>query len=544
MDNIILNKEDLDKLLEQIKKYKLDSFFKSENEFIEWVESLSVKQIKNFNNIDVEPCGEIACAFLDSYLLNCEDYNEKINTILKLKNVFGIKDYVNHLVSPAFLASEKFTDEINKLSESYKVIQCGIYSILRIIDNVDFINSPYHDEDFNLILNLMDENNKYDGYRADVLADVASNKDSINSKYHREDMKVLASCNFRCLKHRSCSMPQVGLNDLATNPDSLNDLYHLSNMRLLSLNPITFDCLAKIMINPEVINGKYYREEVTALLNAGSKIKAIAMYYYIVNPKRKYLNHDVSLMKEFKEVGIFRSMDISLLSQDQCLCSLEVENTEAGRKNPNYLSYLKLLNEIDDHIVMFISTLLSMPSFSYSKYVNKEIEELKNIKRFIKDKYVYNFGLFMNLYMRLLTNEVFLQSPYHSDDFDRIIRKSVSCYEGFHNYSVRWLVKAATNKDNVLSGNHSYDMEYITKLDFSKLTLEIMKQMEYYLFDKDGIGAINHIEALEKLFSGELVDIVRPEFRLSSYCNELFGEEPRVIGEEGFSRIKSKFGIK
>ena len=56
-------------------------------------------------------------------------------------------------------------------------------------------------------------------------------------------------------------------------------------------------------------------------------------------------------------------------------------------------------------------------------------------------------------------------------------------------------MKAATNKDNVLSGNHSYDMEYITKLDFRKLTLEIMKQMEYYLFDKDGIGAINHIEA-------------------------------------------------
>ena len=105
-------------------------------------------------------------------------------------------------------------------------------------------------------------------------------------------------------------------------------------------------------------------------------------------------------------------------------------------------------------------------------------------------------------------------------------------------------MKAATNKDNVLSGNHSYDMENITKLDFSKLTHEIMKQMEYYLFDKDGIGAINHIEALEKLSSGELVDIVRPEFRLSSYCNELLGEEPRVIGGEGFSRIKSKFGIK
>jgi hypothetical protein len=224
MDNKNLSIDDFRKIVSQIKKYKLDSCFKSEEEFEIWLEGLSSKHIENFNSIDVDFCGEIARAFLDYNLLDCDDYREKINEILKLKNVLGIGSYVSHLVSKAFLASRRFTTEINELSMAYKRIQRGIYHILEIIDNVDFIDSPYHDEDFNTILQVMMD--KDGENRAVVLADVACNKNSINSGVHCFNMMMLKNCDSRCLRYKNSKVPQIGLNDLVTNPNSLSKPFY------------------------------------------------------------------------------------------------------------------------------------------------------------------------------------------------------------------------------------------------------------------------------------------------------------------------------
>ena len=50
-----MNKEELKKLIEQIKKYNLTKAFDTTEEFDEWLLKLNEKRIRNFNNLSVEP---------------------------------------------------------------------------------------------------------------------------------------------------------------------------------------------------------------------------------------------------------------------------------------------------------------------------------------------------------------------------------------------------------------------------------------------------------------------------------------------------------
>ena len=50
-----MNREELKKLIEQIKKYNLTNAFDNTEEFDEWLLKLNEKRIRNFNNLSVEP---------------------------------------------------------------------------------------------------------------------------------------------------------------------------------------------------------------------------------------------------------------------------------------------------------------------------------------------------------------------------------------------------------------------------------------------------------------------------------------------------------
>mgnify|MGYP003307362855 CR=1 FL=1 len=145
---------------------------------------------------------------------------------------------------------------------------------------------------FPCITNLQEENEKkenpLDFVVSDAIATVAGNIDSIKSPHHRADMKLIATAGSDCLQ-MSHSYPEQSLNNLAIDKVSLADKYHSENMQILATNPIASEFLYIIMTDPNFVKGKNYRKEVEALANAKSKAKARALYYYIVNPKRKYL---------------------------------------------------------------------------------------------------------------------------------------------------------------------------------------------------------------------------------------------------------------
>ena len=108
---------------------------------------------------------------------------------------------------------------------------------LWIINEDDFINSPYHKEDLKLIVETLSTrkgtDNESDWLVAEALTSVAGNANSINSPYHQKDMQLIANADRKCLQW-STSISEHSLNTLAINIVSLKDKYHLENMEILA----------------------------------------------------------------------------------------------------------------------------------------------------------------------------------------------------------------------------------------------------------------------------------------------------------------------
>lgn len=468
--------EDLKKLIEQIKKYDLTKVFDTPEEFDTWLSKLNAKQIHNFNNLMLGEAEIIMFPkrlLIDENLLNCDDYNKRVAAMAKLKNGEGCWHLFDKLCSPNFLNSKGYYEDIEMISKADTA-----RFALWVIDQDAFINSPYHKEDLKLIVETHDtrEDNSSSFMVLDALATVAGNIDSIKSPYHRQDMELIAHARSECLQS-SHSYPKHGLNNLAINKVSLNDKYHLENMKILAENPIAIKYLYNIMVNPGIVKGKYYRDEVEALVNAKSKLTATAIYYYIVNPSALWC---LDLLDELHDCGLELS-DITL--------SINRENSVAGSENPKYLEYLKLLNQVDDKFVIIFESLISNKDFLGSPYLEYDI----NLLLSITDK-----DIFIDLY-RLMTDEDSLSGAYHQKDADLISKTT--------NEKVRkLLLSKATKKDSINSCYHEYDMQYIAKLDLDSIDEERYKKMYFYLFNLSGINHIEHIDRLEKLYRGEVVE--------------------------------------
>jgi len=479
------------KLQEQIKKYEIDSLFDDDKKLVKWFFSLKDREIKNINSLTISPA-EILFPkelLINKNLLKCSDYCRRVNAIASLKNGDGCWHLFDRLCSDNFLKSKTFYEDIKIISKA----KTARYALWVIADKV-FINSPFHTEDLKLIVEAKNQvqNDSIlcnpmigdDAYFCnsmvwEALADVSHNEDSIKSPYHRQDMQIIANCGIRHL-HSRYGYPVHGVNNLAVDRVSLNDKFHLENMQLLIDNPHIERFLFSLMTKKKIVDHPYYRELVMALSSAKSPIKALCMYYYILNPSREYRSIDSNML--FGDC--FYNSDVEFLD----LCFISRNRSVMGIYNSNCLKHLEILNEIDDEYCIYFETLMSNWDLMMSNYQDEDINSLLNVKDKEKLRILY----------RLMTNNNSLRGSHH--------QKDVTIISECEDFDTRLLLlKIATCWDNINSINHEFDMDFISRLDVSMFDDEQLKEIYYYLFNPNGINHLEHIFMLERLKAGEII---------------------------------------
>ncbi|MCM1370805.1 MAG: hypothetical protein NC181_02800 [Clostridium sp.] len=460
-------------VIKQIRKYKLTKLFegKEPKQFEKWISMLNSKQINNFLslNIDINEINFPIEILLDNDLLNYDDYTRRIEALINFKN-YG--DCYIH----SFLKSSNFYKDIEV------VLNNNIRDGLWILGTKSFINSPYHDEDLNLLIKTQSANNDiFNSKISDALARVAADYHSIKSRYHQLDMKLIAQCKDDYSLQTNKENYIKILSNLAINEVSLSDKYHLENMQILASNPVSKQFLFKIMTDVKTINGKYYRKEIEALVKAKSEHTAEALYYYIKNPGYNFGDSHYYDIEDAPYVY-------------NC-------NYVSGRNNPDYLKNLELINQINDKFVIRFVSILMNQDFINSNYKKFDLELLESIS---------SESTFIDLY-RLMFDSKFLNSIHHKEDIIIISQTA--------NKRIRQLLlKKATDEHSICSINHKYDMNYISKLDIDNISNEIYRSIYYYLFDEKGINNEDHISILEKLSKGIPVDV---NDCFSEYLNNL-----------------------
>lgn len=500
-----MNKELASKIFEKLEKYNLLSLFKSKEELKKWLLSLNKKQINNFLSLNIkkEKIEFPLEMLINLNILNCEDYQKKLETFCNIKNADGWYHLFNELLNPNFLNSSKFYTDMELLSKA-KTAQY----VLWIIGKDDFINSPYHEEDLKLLVESKDckKDNPLDFVVWDAIATVAGNKNSINSPYHREDMKIMIETGSNCLQ-MSGSYPESSLNNLAVNPISLKDKYHLENMKILAAHPEYGEWLYKLMTNEVIINGKFYREEINALANAKDETTARCLFYYIFNPRNKYYSdneiksHFMDSYRDNKELSYH---EMSEIISDKPIIETPVrywnldnsfEIKEAQRKYSklkllpeyDYLNGLSIISNAPENYNYFYVSLLMNKYFALSANRNFDLEILNNIKiKKESDKI-----LFVEIY-KLMTEKIFQESPYHKEDLEIIINSVGENKQ-------KELIDLAANEKNISSINHEFDMNFISNLDIENINKKIMNKIKNYYIYGDGLYDVNHIEILNKM---------------------------------------------
>jgi len=459
-----MDKDLLKKIVVQIKKYKLTNYFDTKEGFINWFKSLSKKELDNFLSLDVDVNEveeiQINDLLINKDLLKCSDYIDRVKAILTLKNGEGCYHLYDYLCNPIFLNSKDFYSDIEMISKA----TTSRYGLWLINDPV-FINSPYHTEDMKLVV-------ESEGIVATALAELAANPASIKSKYHEEDMKFVSTLPSNKVQSIN-SYPRDCANMLAHNIDSLNDNYHLENMKILANSDYASKYLYKIMTDPNIINGKYYREEVEALNNAKSKNKALGIYYYIANPERKFRSDYDSQYDSQYDYSNVRISEFELISP---------------KNEEDYLEGLLSINEADEDFCLHYVALLMNKEFINSVYKEFDLDLIKNI---------HNRKILLDLYSLMIDiNSV--NSLYHENDALIISKEN-------DDEKRNLLMKKATEDLNLYNINHEFDMNYISSLDMKNMDRNIYTEIAYYLFNKDGINDLKHIEKLNKLSEGIMV---------------------------------------
>lgn len=471
-----MTKESLKKLLEQIKKYSLEKSFTNVEDFKQWLSSLNEKQVYNFNFLDVD-LNEIKfdkSLLIDNNLLECDDYQHRVNLMIKLKNGEGCWHLYDRLCSPNFLHSKNYYKDMAIISKAP-----NIRYALWVINESAFINSPYHDEDLKAIVeakdkNLEEEDKKADARIAEALANVAMSEDSIKSKYHREHVKMISEANSECLQSDN-SFPQSGMNLLALNPESLNDENHLENMRILSEKPLSGMHLFNIMTEPTKIKGKYYKQEIEALRHAKSFRKACAMH--------KYMTRGFELKDDsFNNSRIYEDYE------HYYICDKDTEYMK-GYLNPKYIEYLNLLNEIVDENVILFEKLLSNAKLYESGYQEHDIKIMCEV--FSADK-------FADLYT-LMTNEDSLKGRHHKEDVQLAA-------EAIEHYIRKLLIQKATIKASLETKHHREDMEYLSKIREKELVKENYLELINYLLYTTSDDIELRKATIERLEAGEKIE--------------------------------------
>lgn len=314
-----LNTQDI---VDKIIIYDLLGEFSSTKEMLEWISKLNKLQIKNILslNIDRKKIKFDTKLLIDENLLNTEDYLNRVNAIVSIDNAEGYEHLFENLVKPEFLKSEKFYKDI----ETLKRADCSKNPLL-IIGKTDFINSPYHDEDFELLVTAKDNSEKKrDLIVQEVIAKIAECDDSIISEYHEEDLKTVVKYGSKVLQ-TTLSYPKYGINFLATNPVSLKSKYHLEDMKILAENQEIGNFLYAVMTNPKTVESDNYRKIVKEMVdNKGNKEYVFFICYYAIGEEKtkcaqKLNNFYVFNLSHYREdiPGVLKSIDKKINSDDK-----------------------------------------------------------------------------------------------------------------------------------------------------------------------------------------------------------------------------------
>ena len=495
-----MKNETLKRIISQIKKYDLVKVLRTTDDFEYWISSLNSKQIDNFINLNIEfqEVKNFKSILIDRNLLDCQDYQKRIEAITKLKNGDRCWYLFWRICNKKFLESKNFYKDIEMISKADTVRYC-----LEAIEEDLFIDSPYHGEDLKLIVEAKDS------YIAEALVGVAQSVFSINSPYHQKDMLLISKANHSV----------DNLVYLATNENSLKDKYHLENMQILAecINPNANEELFEIMTYKRIIQGKNYRKEIEILKNAKSRMNARALYYYIINPDRKF----------FYDTEYIRSLPRELYDLLGKSPRIFDHNLIAGSNDSDYLNNLIKISKIDEKFVMHYTALLMNPYFISNQYKDFDLKILESIN---------DFDIFMDLYTLIYKGLEIKDNPHHQSDVILLIKTVDSKIR-------KWLIKRMTNKNN---NNYDYDIEYITKLKLDSISSEIEGNMEYYLFVGKGINDLKHKEKLECLLNGIMVErqdsLLEYLNKLEEELNTKEVEEPLLVTleEEQVSNKKAK----
>lgn len=105
-----MKNEILMQIINQIKNYELSKEFKNTEQFREWVSKLNKVQINNFLSLTIayEDVYNWKKLLINSDLLNCDDYNQRVYAISKLENGEGCWHLFDVLCRPNFLKSKNF----------------------------------------------------------------------------------------------------------------------------------------------------------------------------------------------------------------------------------------------------------------------------------------------------------------------------------------------------------------------------------------------------------------------------------------------------
>lgn len=314
-----LNTQDI---VDKIIIYDLLGEFSSTKEMLKWISKLNKLQIKNILSLDIDKkkIKFDTKLLIDGNLLNTEDYLNRVNAIVSIDNAKGWEHLFKYLVTPEFLKSEKFYKDI----ETLKKADCAQIP-LWIIGESDFINSPYHDEDFELLVTAKDNSDKKnDSIVQEAIATIAECDDSIKSGYHKVDLNTVMKYGSKALQ-LTHSFPESGINILATNPVSLKSKYHLEDMKILAENQEIGNFLYAVMTDSRVVKRKNYRKIVKEMVdNKNNKEYVFLICYYAIGEYKtkfaQYFNdfYIFNLSRHREDIlGVLKSIDEKINSDDK-----------------------------------------------------------------------------------------------------------------------------------------------------------------------------------------------------------------------------------
>ncbi len=309
-------KQNTQDIVDKIIIYDLLGEFSSTKEMLEWISKLNKLQIKNILslNLDRKKIKFDTKLLIDENLLNTE------NAIVSIDNAEGWEHLFENLVTPEFLKSEKFYKDI----ETLKRADCA-QKTLWIIGKPDFINSPYHDEDFELLVTAKDNSDeKLDFVVQEAIATIAECDDSIKSGYHKVDLNTVMKYGSKALQLIH-SYPESGINILATNPISLKSKYHLEDMKILAENQEIGNFLYAVMTNQKTIEGNNYRKIIKEMVdNKDNEGYAFLVCYYAIGEEKsklaQYFNdfYIFNLSRHREDIpGVLKSIDEKVNSDDK-----------------------------------------------------------------------------------------------------------------------------------------------------------------------------------------------------------------------------------